>query len=197
MNINHEFIETMNQAGCEIIGFADLHGLRGVNPNIPAWPKFVTCGIVMGAAYAAGDTGYLLNLFNETAVIFLKERGYKANTTIKPLKMLGTLSGLGWVGRCAMFNTVETGPALRLTSVLTDAPFECGTPITQSLCPPECTNCADICPTGAISRGLWEQGAINHSGYWDYELCKKGRSKLKCGAICISACRYATGGEIN
>jgi len=191
MNLNQEFIQALNDVGCDIIGFADLHGLRGVNPNVPEWPKYVTCGVIMGVTYAAGDTGQLLEIFTKTAVQFLKDKGYKTNTVVKPLKMLGTLSGLGWVGRCAMFNTEQTGPALRLTCVLTNAPFECGTPVKQSLCPPDCTNCADVCPTNAISRGLWEQGALNHSEYWNYELCLKGRSKEKCGAICISACYYA------
>jgi epoxyqueuosine reductase QueG len=191
MSLNQEFLSALEQEGCTIAGFADLSGLRGI-AGAPVWPKYVTTGIIMGATYAAGHTSDNLERFTNAAVQFLKGKGYKTNTTVKPPKMLGTLSGIGWIGRCAMLTTETTGPGLRLATVLTDAPFECGTPVTKSKCPPDCTACADACPAGAISDGLWEQGDLTHGAYWDESRCRDGRTKMACHARCITACRFNT-----
>jgi len=119
------------------------------------------------------------------------EKGYKRNKTYSRMtityKMLATLAGIGWVGRCALLITKDLGPALRFTALLTNAPLECGTPITQSLCPPDCSACADICPANAVKTGLWERG-IHRDEFFDVNACKKGRSQ--CHGLCISICPY-------
>jgi epoxyqueuosine reductase QueG len=186
MTLNQEITEHLGQAGCEIIGFADL---RGVPIEALKRTKAYVTGIFMAASYAQGDTTALLDAFTNKAVSFLTERGYKAKTGVTPLKMLGTLSGAGWIGRSAMLTTERLGPALRLTGVLTDAVFEYGTPITRSKCPPDCDACADICPAGAIKEGLWEYG-VHRDDFFDVEACKKGRSAMKCKAKCIWVCPF-------
>lgn len=210
MNLNQDMIRVLENEGCHIVGFADVRILPEESR------KGCGCGIIMGAPYTAegmrenldgnsqrfaddsGSTFEPLVRFKDTAVHFLKEKGYKANTTYRNTiithKTIGTLSGIGWIGRCALLTTKEYGPALRLTAVLTNAPFECGTPVTKSLCPPNCSACADICPTSAIKEGLWERG-VHRDEFFDVEACKKGRRirKPMCG-LCISVCPYTKEG---
>lgn len=210
MTLNQELIQLLENEGCSIVGFADLRIL----PEEPR--RGSDFGIVMGALYAAegmrenlqgnpdrfgndsGATFEPLDRYKKTVIKFLKDNGYKANTkylnTTVTHKMVGTLSGIGWIGRCAILTTKEWGPALRLTAVLTNAPVECGTPIIKSLCPADCTACADICPTNAIKEGLWEQG-IHRDTFFDVKACCKGRQKRKpiCG-LCISVCPYTKKG---
>ena len=210
MNITQELSQLLEQEGCTIFGFADL----GILPEEPR--KRLDYGIVMGAPYTAegmkanlegnsnlfardgGATFEPLERFQKTAIKFLREKGYKASTTYKKMvvtdKTVGTLSGIGWISRCALLATEKYGPALRLSVVLTNAPLECGTPITKSKCAPNCTACADICPTNAIKGGRWERG-VHRDEFFDVEACKKGRQKRKpmCG-LCISACPYAKKG---
>jgi len=189
MNLNQEFIDRLNAEDCKIIGFADLRILpEGLRKD----REHLITGIIMGAensAYPAEHIKASLDRFITAVVQFLEERGYEAKTDYKPLKMLGTLSGIGWIGKSAMLTTKTVGPALRLNCVLTDAPFECGTPIIKSLCPPECMACTDICPANAIKGGLWEQG-IHRDEFFDVDACIKGRKDMLCGAKCISVCPF-------
>ena len=187
--MNNELLERLNQQGCTIVGFADLQLLPD---DMRKGIKKLTTGIVLGATYSAGDTSQLLKQFSDCAVNFLVEKGYKAKTENKHPKILGTLSGIGWIGRSAMLTTSQTGPALRLTCVFTDAPFEHGTPITQSQCPQNCTSCADACPANAIKGGLWERG-VHRDDFFDVGLCMSSRGK--CNAACIKACPFAKKGD--
>ena len=72
---------------------------------------------------------------------FLLENGYQAyaNTTkaVKqddnwctplPHKTVATRAGLGWIGKNCLLVTKEYGSAVRLSSLLTDAPLPAGTP---------------------------------------------------------------------
>jgi len=214
MYLNYELAKLLKQEGCNIVGFADLRIL----PSEPR--KGLGVGMIIGAPYAAegvqanldgdiskfrshsGATLESLKKYQEVAIQFLKEKQYKAVTAYKKMecrggityKMLGTLGGIGWIGKCAVLTTKEYGPALFLQSVLTDAPFECAEPITKSLCPSDCTACADICHVNAINGSLWERG-IHRDTFFDVEACRKGR-KIRdtsgngeplCG-LCISVC---------
>ena len=210
MNLNQELLSVLKQEGCDIVGFADLRIL----PEEPR--KKLDTGIIIGVPYVpagmemkrednpirfadgGGGTFEPLERYNQITVQFLKERKYKANvkysTTQITMKMLATIAGIGWIGKCAILTTKETGPALRFTAVLTNAPFEHGTPIIKSQCPPDCTDCADACPTQAIKGGLWERG-IHRDEFFDVEACKKHRSKVDgyC-CICMSACPFTKQG---
>jgi len=212
MSLNQELTDLLTAEGCTILGFADLRILQE-EPR-----KKLDTGIIVGFPYTAegmkenlagnpdkfwrdaGATFEPLERFTEKVVQFLKERKYKANTktykqTVVTAKTVGTLSGIGWIGRCAMLTTKETGPALRLSVILTNAPFECGTPITKSLCPEDCTACADICPAGAVKGGLWERG-VHRDEFFDVTACGKGRGNKKnpCNNLCIAVCPYAKTG---
>jgi epoxyqueuosine reductase len=116
-------------------------------------------------------------------------------TAIFPHKTAATLSGLGWIGRCALLVTREYGSAIRLTTVLTDAILPTGKPVTESQCG-NCAACVDACPGHAPSGKKWQTGMPRES-FFDAFACRKtayeqaekiGVRETICG-ICIAACR--------
>ena len=78
----------------------------------------------------------------------------KFNSFELPHKTIATKAGLGWIGKSALFTTKEYGSALRLSSVLTDAPLNIGKPVLKSRCG-KSTECMAACPGGAISGKEW------------------------------------------
>jgi Fe-S-cluster-containing hydrogenase component 2 len=153
-----------------------------------------------------GGTFAPLDRYKTAVSKLLKANKYKPdmkylNSTIT-YKMLATLSGIGWIGKCAVLTTKEWGNALRITAVATNAPLECGTPVIKSQCPPDCNKCADVCHVNAIKRNgiLWERfpdgTGVHRDEFFDVALCRKGRkqhdpfgSESICGK-CIAACPF-------
>jgi len=207
MNLNQEIIELLKHEGCNIVGFADLRALP------EEMRKGLDVGIIMATTYApeavwdklsdnqkqvieeSWAEGSPLERYNKAVKSFLRERKYKRNTTYSTMeltyKMLATIAGIGWVGKCALLVSKELGPAVRFTAVLTNAPLECGTPITTSQCPPDCNLCADACPGNAVKGGLWERG-VHRDEFFDVDACKKRRSK--CQGVCVASCPYTQKG---
>ena len=152
-----------------------------------------------------------LDVICELTAQYIVDRGYKAipqtrtfvnqqreNGKIKakvPHKTVAALSGFGWIGKNALLITEKYGSALRLTSVLTDAPvsaekFEytcnCG----------NCSACVDKCPGKAIKNITWNI-KTDRDNLIDFDACQKA-SRIReenvnvhapCG-ICISHCPH-------
>ncbi len=91
--------------------------------------------------------------------------------SILPYKTIATKSGLGWIGRSALFVTPEYGSAVALGGILTDMPLEFGVPVTDSECD-ECTNCQDACPVDAINPQKWND-RLNRKDIIDIEACSE------------------------
>ncbi len=91
--------------------------------------------------------------------------------SVLPHKTVATLSGIGWIGRCALLVTPAAGSALRLVVVLTDAPLVCGIPVTRSGCPADCRACIDVCPGHAPLGGTWTPQA-DRSSFFDAHACR-------------------------
>lgn len=111
--------------------------------------------------------------------------------SILPYKTIATKSGLGWIGRSALFVTPEYGSAVALGAILTDMPLEFGEPITDSECD-DCTNCQDACPVGAINPQKWNN-RLNREDIIDIETCKdyiidQYKAGLGC-TKCMSECK--------
>lgn len=120
----------------------------------------------------------------------------KALTTPLPHKTAATRAGLGWIGKSALLITRKYGPAVRLATVLTDAPLDAGNPVDDSHCG-DCTKCVDRCPVNAIAGENWTKG-IERESIYDAHACRAeatiasgeiGVSVTICG-ICINACPW-------
>ena len=74
------------------------------------------------------------------------------------------MAGMGWIGKCALLITPEFGSAVRLTTILTDAPLTTAKPVTESACG-ECQECVDICPGAACTGHHWKQG-LRREDFW-------------------------------
>lgn len=103
------------------------------------------------------------------------------------------LSGLGWIGRSALFIHQSYGPRVRMGSVLTNAQVTVGSPTTASACG-ACRACVTVCPAMAIEGRLWEWGLARNEMYDAYSCSQYmkdafhhiGRGVV-CG-LCVVAC---------
>jgi len=226
--MNAEITEFLKQNGCDIVGFADLRCLSnevrqnfdyGILIGLPYTKKAMQDNINDDPQRYYDELRQISKRLEELACLtadLLADKGYKAwaklnamnaysgnYNTVLPHKTVATLAGIGWIGKCAMLVTKEVGSALRIITVLTNAPFECGVPQTKSLCSPNCNICADICPGNAVLGSLWEAG-ISREEFYDASAClSAARSRAKellnieetiCG-LCISACPFTKKGR--
>jgi len=227
MNLNNEIIALLKQEGCNIVGFADLRCLPEEARQNFDYGILIALSYTKEAMqdnnngllrqyYDANQAmTHRLRELRELTFDFIVNRGYEALAdtpasvinyetlhSVLPLKTVATLSGIGWIGKCAMLVTNEVGSALRLTAVLTNAPLECGTPVTKSKCPPDCTVCVDICPGKAPLGGLWEVG-VDRDEFFNAHACydaARARAKEllgiyepRCG-LCVSNCPFTKKG---
>jgi len=227
MILNNEITELLKQEKCDIVGFADLHCLpiesrQGFDSGIVIALPFTK------EAMRENNNNNLQRYYDEhdpmnrrfielkkITADFITNKGYKAETDTpasiidyenlsSPLsqKTVATLAGIGWIGKCAMLVTNKYGSAIRLTVVLTNAPIDHGTPITESKCHPDCNICIDICPGKAPLGGLWNTGT-DRDDFFNAQAClnaggiraKKllGIEKNLCG-LCISNCPFTKKG---
>jgi len=111
-------------------------------------------------------------------------------------KMVATRAGLGWIGKTDLFISKESGPRLRLVSILLKTPLEQKSkPIDKSRCG-TCNLCVDICPAKAANGKLWDI-SVEREEFYDPWKCRDkctefGRSRLGkdarvCG-ICVAVC---------
>jgi len=198
MNLTQEISAMLVEEGCNVFGFANLGMLppetrQNYDTGIIIGLSYTKEAMAQSknrqpALYYKELTAINKRLpkLAELAADFLINRGYKALaktavvvqqekdtprfTTMLPHKTVATLAGIGWIGKTATLVTKEAGPALRLVSVLTNAPLECGTPITKSQCPPSCMVCADICPGKAANGKQWAVD-VQRDEFFDAEAC--------------------------
>jgi epoxyqueuosine reductase len=220
--LNGELTAFLKSHGVSLVGFADLHeidsGARdgfpfGISIAIALNPQIMS-GVKKGPTLAYYEEykrlNSLLDYLRQTTEQCLIEKGYKAKTpiitfsedkasiaTILPHKTVATRAGLGWIGKCALLVTKKYGSALRLTTVLTDAPLVVGKPINESLCG-HCTHCVDACPAKAHTGENWQAGMPREALYDAFKCGEKarelsmksfGESVSICG-LCIVACPW-------
>jgi len=202
-------------SGASLVGFADVEGMADLPravalavryaPEVFADPEHMPNPAFAGE-YARLDA-QLRRLADQVAAR-LSTEGYKVigdpaprddvdrTRWIAPFshKMAATRAGLGWIGKCDLLVSRELGPAVRLWSVLTDAPLAAGQPVTESECG-ECTVCVDACPVGAPSGRPWFAG-LRREEFFDVFACHSccreraralGVDRGGC-AVCMAVC---------
>lgn len=220
--LNDELSSFLSSNGASLAGFAGLNEIdtdirdgfpSGISIAIALDPQVMAC--VKEGPTAEYFTEYtkvnaLLDELGQKTEQYLKEKGHrakarpatfeedKANLAAKlPHKTVATRAGLGWVGKCNLLITKKYGSALRLVTVLTDAPLAVGKPINESLCA-RCTRCIDACPAKAHTGRNWEPGRPREFLY-DAFICREkarglseksfGKRVSVCG-LCIVACPW-------
>jgi epoxyqueuosine reductase QueG len=150
--------------------------------------------VTLGAEYLQSK-GY--RAYAKTRANVQEHPGYRTDL---PHKTVATRAGLGWIGKSALLVTREFGPAVRISSLLTDAPLTLGEPINESKCG-NCTACVVNCPGKAISGKLWDV-TMDRDDFFDAAACRKAARALSwellneeislCGK-CIEVCPYTRG----
>ncbi|MCD8162576.1 MAG: 4Fe-4S dicluster domain-containing protein [Synergistaceae bacterium] len=141
---------------------------------------------------------------------YLRERGYSAQPqttdavsygadcrSALPHKTVAVSAGLGWVGKSCLLVTPEYGSAVRISSLLTDAPLSCASSEKEPLCG-GCGLCRSSCPAQALSGLAWSR-VVDRDLLVDTERCARKQRELMmartgintdlCGR-CFAVCPY-------
>lgn len=209
--------------GADIVGIADLKEIPadvrddfpvGISIAVALNPKIIS-GIKDGPTkqyYKEYErVNRLLDELGHYADEYVQEQGYQAKwfaatwvgidprtlSTILPHKTVATRAGLGWIGKCALLITKTYGSAVRITTVLTNAPLPVSKPVDTSLCG-ECTSCVEVCPGHAPSGKAWEK-RLHRDEFYNAFACQETARELLmervgiretiCG-MCIAACPW-------
>lgn len=213
------FFSLLREKGAALMGVADLRGIvagelqLGVSVAIPVPAEIVrdlqtAPTLAYLEAYAALNAQ--LNEIVTSGAGFLREREYRAiaNTTKAvhqdadwrtplPHKTVATRAGLGWIGKSCLLVTEAFGSAVRLSSLLTDAPLPPDAPATEGRCG-SCSVCVQRCPAGALTGAQWNPGMAREA-LFHKEACKRAQiERMKratgietdlCG-LCFAVCPY-------
>lgn len=155
----------------------------------------------------------ITNKLDDLSIIcaeYIKKQGYNAYPqtvsatkeygifrTVMPHKTVAVNAGIGWIGKSALFITEKYGSAVRLTSVLTDAPLDYNKSIIASKCG-SCMLCANACPGKAISGRSWSP-ELDRDDFFDAIACRKKAREIAADTLnkkitlcgkCIEVCPY-------
>ena len=222
MNLSDELKKYLLKNGAKEVGYADINDFttkKGLTTGVIFYITYPQ--EIIKNMQNAPTPEYLKELINLNTKLdsigmkceeFLTKKGYKAYAQTKkrlgtdfgefnsfelPHKTIATRAGLGWIGKSALFTTTNYGSALRLSSVLTNAPLKHGTPIIKSKCG-NCMECKNACLGGAISGKNWNY-KLKRNEFYDDKKCEKyalkiskinlGKADTVCGK-CIYACPH-------
>ena len=154
-------------------------------------------------------TNTKLDLLALDAVDFIEARGYSAlpiaasqstNTDkdayrgVFSHKTAAVLSGLGFIGKNALFINPQYGSKIRLATVLTDMPLSAEHPVMERGCG-SCEICKNACPAKAITGNDYVYGNARDTVF-DARRCSEHMKTYKdigrgavCG-ICMRVCPY-------
>ena len=159
MSLSIELKKYLQGNGATEVGFADITNFspkEGLNSGVVfyiAYPKDIIKNMknapTMEYLWELVDLNTRLDALGMLCEEYLINEGYDAYAQTKrrlgtdfgefnsfelPHKTIATRAGLGWIGKSALFTTLNYGSALRLSSVLTNAPLDFGEPVLESKC---------------------------------------------------------------
>lgn len=211
------------QHGAQLVGIGDMHGVvncsysNGISVAVPL-PTHLIRDLQTAPTKEYHETYHAMNRqLNEIVMSgenFLQELGYDthAQTTDRvvvnerriskiPHKTVATRAGMGWIGKNNLLVTRKFGSAVRLSSLLTNAPLIHDEAITTSYCG-SCDLCVRQCPAHALKGTLWTP-EISREQIVDVELCYQKQQEImfkhtgihtdlcgKCFAVCSYTQRY-------
>lgn len=212
------------EKGAGLVGYADLSRViscdmkYGISIVLPLRPEVVK-NIMSGPTEEYFDAYHEVEKKLDEIVLageeFLKERGYRAYAqtservrednewrTELPHKTVATNAGIGWIGKNCLLVTEEYGSAIRLSSILTDAPLACEEAVRESKCK-GCRKCVEACPAKALTGVAWSV-EVDRDSMLNKEACVEKQIELtrknteyekeflcgKCFAVCPFTQRY-------
>lgn len=217
--LKEELFTRLRQEGAVLLGVGDLTGLveepwtRGVSVAVPV-PRPIVEDLKTAPTVAYHQAYHALNeqlnRIVKAGAALLTARGYgaQANTTDTvsadaawrtplPHKTVATRAGLGWIGKSCLLVTPSYGGAIRLSTLVTDAPLPPDQAVTESECGP-CRRCVDVCPAKALTGTLWRPG-LPREDLFQPDICEKtqrarmlaatGIDADLCG-LCFAVCPY-------
>lgn len=213
------------ESGAQLVGIGDMRGAEnciyssGISVAIPL-PAHLIRDLQVAPTKEYYDLYHTLNRkLNEIVMcgeMFLKNLGYAAyaQTTDRvvvdrqqiskiPHKTVAVRAGLGWIGKNNLLVTQKFGSAVRLSSLLTDAPLVHDKSVTISYCG-NCNLCVRQCPAHALEGTLWTPG-IAREQLVDIRTCYQMQQEImyrhtgihtdlcgKCFAVCAYTKKYLT-----
>lgn len=223
MDITAELLYKLSESGADLAGVGDLTALPeaqrlGLPYGIAVaikYPAWVIRGIADGPTRDYFDHYHLLNDQLDALVTlcaqWLTDAGYRAvaqtrsfvqqsetdYSTVLPHKTVATRAGLGWIGKCALLVTREFGSAVRISSLLTDAPLMPSDPVDASLCG-GCAVCTQSCPAEAVSGTEWSPG-LPRDAFYNARRCRETAREISANRLnetitlcgkCIEVCPH-------
>lgn len=218
--LKQELLELLKEKGAVLMGVADMQGVEncgypvGISVAIPI-PKHIIEDLKTAPTLEYHDLYHSLNqklnAIVEAGEAFLLEKGYNAlalttdkvkwdkmtHSTPLPHKTAATRAGLGWIGKSCILVTPEYGGALRMSTLLTDAPLPSDEAITESKCG-SCRKCVDACPAQALTGINWKAGMAREEIADVFACDKTMRTQMQklhgfeftiCGK-CFAVCPY-------
>ena len=206
--LKKELFGLIAEKGARFMGVANLAGIvegelqTGISVAIPV-PRKIVLDLQYMPTREYYDAYHSMNAQLDDMVssgaAFLRNRGYQAyaNTTevVKkdrdwktplPHKTVATRAGLGWIGKSCLLVTREYGSAVRISSLLTNAPLPFDRPINESRCG-GCSTCVRSCPAQAFTGVLWNV-EVDREEMFHKEDCKQMQ---------IQRMKQATGMEVD
>lgn len=223
MELTEEIKKYLYCCGADLIGIGDMSKVENCKFKIGiaiavALPKNIITDLQKAPTKEYYNLYYSVNKKLNGIVMtgedFLKKKGFEAyaQTTERveitqdkfsklPHKTVATRGGLGWIGKNCLLVTPQYGSAIRISSLLTNAPLICDEPVNQSHCG-TCNQCVINCPAQALKGNLWTVG-IQREEIVDIEKCYKKQVEImlkstgietdlcgKCFAVCTLTKRY-------
>lgn len=221
VNLSEDLRQLLVLQGASLVGYGDISEIvknqdndmkYGVSVVVSMTPDIVG-NIENGPTKEYYSEYNRLNLLLDDLVIkgaaFLKDRGFKAVAqttasveefencrTLMPHKSFATRAGIGWIGKCALLVTEQYGSAVRISSIITNAPLKVSKPINHAKCC-SCMTCVNACPAGAATGEEWDI-TKDRDNFFNPLLCREkaswqtakiGIDETLCGK-CIQICPY-------